>query len=115
MTQSLALALSIAVEACVAALAARRLRWGAPAPAALAAMLGTLATHVFVWEGVEDGMEAIGYWPALALAESAAVIVESLFYRWLATPRFGPALALSAIANAASLGLGFLLYATGLF
>lgn len=114
MTQSLALILSIAVEACAAALAARGLRWGAPVPAALAAALGTLATHAFVWDGVEDGIAAIGYWPALALAETAAVLVESLFYRALATSRLTQALALSAAANAASLGLGLLLYALGL-
>ena len=61
-----------------------------------------------------DGIAAIGYWPALALAETAAVLVESLFYRALATSRLTQALALSAAANAASLGLGLLLYALGL-
>lgn len=113
-TQSLALALSIAVEAGVAALFVWRMGWAAPALAALAATLGTLATHGFVWRGVEDGADIIGYWPALALAETAAALAESLFYRLLATPSWRRALALSALANGASSGLGLLLYALDL-
>jgi hypothetical protein len=114
MTQSLALALSIAIEAAVAALVARRAKWGAPALAALAAALGTLATHGFVWRGVEDGMEVIGYWPALALAEAGAVVVEALFYRLIAAPGLRQALIVSALANGASSGLGLLLDAFGI-
>jgi hypothetical protein len=113
MTQSLALVLSVAVEAAVAALIARRTAWSAPALAALAATLGTLATHGFVWQGVEDGMDAIGYWPALALAEAGAVAVEALSYRLIATTRLSQALLLSGAANGASSGLGLLLDALG--
>lgn len=115
MTQAFALILSIAIEASVAALVARRAKWRAPALAALAATLGTLATHGLVWRGVEDGADIIGYWPALALAEASAVVVESLFYRLLAAPNMQQALMVSAVANIASSGFGLLLDALDVF
>jgi len=111
MSQTAALLLSIATEALVALVFARVTRWGAGARAALAAALGTLASHPLVWFGVESGEELLGYWPALLLAESAAVALEAVFYRFLATPRFWRALGFSAAANGASLGLGLLIYA----
>jgi hypothetical protein len=113
MSQTAALLLSIVIESVFAATLARTTRWSARAPAALAAALGTLATHPLVWFGVESGSELIGYGPALAAAESLAALLEAVFYRLLATPRLARALVFSSAANGFSLGVGLLLAVFG--
>ena len=52
MTQIQALTVSIAIEAVIAFILVRGLRWGSGMRAALAATVGTLITHPFVWHGV---------------------------------------------------------------
>ena len=49
MSQSRALLLSMATEAAVACALIAALRWGSSARAALAAIVGTLATHGLAW------------------------------------------------------------------
>ena len=107
LTQAQALAVTLGVEGALAALigprfGARRLR------AAGAAVGGSLVTHPFVWWGV------LALWPRYGpattpLLEAAAVAVEALGYRLIATRRWRDAALLSIIANAASWGLGVVL------
>ncbi len=109
LSQLEAYAITLAVEAAVAALLARRFgaNWRR---AALAAALGSALTHPVFWNAA--------YWlyPALKgfavpLLEALVIAVESAGYRLLATPRWRTALILSALANAASWLMGALLYA----
>jgi hypothetical protein len=65
-------------------------------------------------EMAEGVVRHVGYWPALALAEAGAVVVEALFYRLIAAPGLRQALIVSALANGASSGLGLLLDAFGI-
>lgn len=112
-TQTAALVLSVGVEATLAAILAHVSGWSSRLPAALAASLGTVATHPFVWRCVEILSDVVGYWPALAGMELTAVVIESIAYRILATATFGRALALSAAANSLSLAVGLSLYRFG--
>lgn len=111
MSQNFALLLSIGIETAVAILLAHRMAWGRLVGAGLAAAFGTLITHPLVWHGIDAGADLIGYWPALVGVELAAALIESLFYRLLATDRWRYALMLSGAANLASLGFGLALYA----
>lgn len=107
LTQAQALMITLSVEGALAALigprfGATRLR------AAAAAVGGSLATHPFVWWGV------LALWPrygpaATPLFEAAAVAVEAVGYRLIATQRWRDAALLSIIANAASWGVGIVL------
>lgn len=111
MTQMQALLLSMLVEAAVAGSLAAALRWGAPARAASAAVVATALTHWAVWLGMPEMMDTLGYWGAFAVAETLVVLVEAAVYR-LAAVRSAPrALLISLAANAASAGLGLLIYA----
>ena len=60
MSQPLAMLLSIAIEAAVAAALISALRWGSAARAAAAATVGTLLTHWFAWHWSLPLMAAIG-------------------------------------------------------
>lgn len=114
MTQTTALLLSIAIEAVTAALLMRLWRSGNAARAALAATAATLATHMAVWKAVPAMAGAVGYWPAMLLAELAVVMAEAPAYRLIVPLDWRAALGASLIANAASAGIGLALYASGL-
>lgn len=111
MTQAQALILSIAIEAIVAFVVVRGLRWGGGLPAALAATAGTLLTHPAVWWAVPRLEAGIGYAAALALAESGVVLAESVAYRYIGPLAWRRALLASLVANAASTGVGLGYYA----
>jgi hypothetical protein len=110
MSQELALVISVATEAAVAALVVAALRWGSPWRAAIAAVLGTLATHWVAWQSILDLTLSIGYWPAVGLAEAAVVAVEAIIVVVIVGIGIFRALAVTLAANAASLLLGFALY-----
>jgi hypothetical protein len=111
MSQAASLILSIAIEAIVAFAAMRVRGWGSGLRAALAATVGTLITHPVVWRAVPALEPAIGYGAAVALAEGATVLAESIAYRLIVPLRWPRALAVSLAANAASTGAGLAYYA----
>jgi hypothetical protein len=111
MSQPLALLLSIGIEALVASVMIAALRWGSPGRAALAASIGTLATHGFAWEGMLRLMEDMDYMLALTIVEAGVVAAESVAYLLVARLPVGRSLAASLVANAASTGFGLALYA----
>ena len=106
MPQAAALLLSLLTEAPAAALVTRGLRWGSAPRAAVAAVLGTCATHPVLWEVLWELIPDLGYWPAVAIGEAGVVAIEALFYGLLLPLSWGRALAVSAAANAASFGAG---------
>ncbi|HXP05586.1 MAG TPA: hypothetical protein VN808_15815 [Stellaceae bacterium] len=111
MTQTAALVFSIAIEAAVAFALIRALGWGSGLNAALAASLGTLVTHPFVWYAVPRLDDPIGYAGAVALVESGVVLVESVAYRLIVPLSWRRSLLASLVANAASTAAGLLYYA----
>jgi hypothetical protein len=113
-TETTALLLSIAVEAAAAALLMRAWQHGNAARAALAAATATLLTHGAVWTGVPVLAEALGYGPAVLLAELAVVAAEAPAYRLIVPLAWRDAAAASLVANATSTGFGLALYALGL-
>jgi hypothetical protein len=111
MTQAQALILSIAIEAVIAFAMVRGLRWGSGARAALAAAVGTLVTHPFVWHVVPWLEGRLGYGAAVALVESAVILAESVAYRLIVPLSWRHSLVASLIANGASTGAGLFYYA----
>jgi hypothetical protein len=109
MSQIEALVLSMLIEAFVAALAMRALNWGAPARAAMIAMVGTLMTHWAVWSFVAQGAPSLDYVSAVIVAEAGAVAVEAIIYALALPVSPARALALSLSANGASFAAGLLL------
>jgi len=111
LSQAQALVITLGVEGAVAALIAPRFS-ATRVRAAAAAIGGSLTTHPFVWWGV------LALWPRFGSAatpffEAAAVIVEAVGYRLIATRRWRDAAFLSIIANLASWGLGIALQRWG--
>jgi hypothetical protein len=109
MSQIEALALSMLIEALVAALAVRALNWGSAFRAAIIAMAGTFATHWAVWSFVEQGAPSLDYASAVVVAEAGAVAVEAIIYALALPVSPARALALSLSANGASFAAGLLL------
>ena len=103
--QLLAWGLTLAVEGGVAALLAREFGLK-PSRAAMAAILGSLLSHPFVWWMFHLMIEPIGYWPTFVVAEAFAVLVEAPFYR-VAGATWINALTISFLVNAASVIVGF--------
>jgi hypothetical protein len=114
MSQSAALFLSIAIEAVVASVMVATLRWGSPGKAALAAAIGTLATHQLAWWSMLRLMAEMNYALALTMVEAAVIAAESIAYVFIARLPVGRALAASFLANGASTGFGLALYALGI-
>jgi hypothetical protein len=110
MTQLTALLLSIASESVAAWTLVAAWSWGNPWRAALAAVLGTLATHWAAWWTMLWLMESLNYGIALVIVETAVVLVESLGYRLIALSSWTRALLASLIANITSTMFGLTLY-----
>lgn len=109
LSQLEAYAMTLAIEAVVAALLAGRI--GANSRrAALTAALGSALTHPPFWYAAHELYPALKGFAVPAL-EALVVAVESAGYRLLATSRWRTALILSALANAASWLAGYLIYA----
>lgn len=111
MTQTAALSLSIVIEAVLAFVLVRGLRWGSGMRAALAATVGTLITHPLVWYTVPRLEDSIGYAGAVALIEIDVVLAESVAYRLIVPLSWRRSLLASLVANAASTAAGLLYYA----
>lgn len=111
MSQVEALLLSMISEAAVAAALVAFVRWSDPRRAAAGAVLATALTHWAVWLAMPRLYEPLGYWGAFWLAEAAVVLAEAVVYRLVAVRTAPRALAVSLAANAASAGLGLLIYA----
>ena len=111
MTEPEALLISIAVEAPVAWLLARGLRWPGRGPVhvALAIVLATAATHPQLWAGALALYPHLGHVPTAVLAEAVVVVVEAAVVAWAAALDGPRALAVSLVANAASVAVGMLL------
>jgi len=80
----------------------------------MAAVVGTLITHWPAWWAIVRLSDALGYAPAVAGVEAAVVLVESAAYRLVVPLPWGRATFASLMANAASTGVGLLLYGLGL-
>jgi hypothetical protein len=111
MSQWLAMLVSMAIEAVVAAALIAALRWGSPARAALSAVLGTLLTHWLAWNCAPAVIAAIGVVPGFLAVEAAVTLVEAGVYRFLVPTPVGRALTLSLAANGVSSGTGVVLAA----
>jgi hypothetical protein len=113
-TPTLALILSLAIEAPVAAAVVAVGRAGRPAAAAGAAVVATLLTHGFAWRAILVASETLDWGIATAIVETLVVLVEAVVYRVVAglSPRV--ALTVSFLANAASASFGIGLWIAGL-
>ncbi len=109
MSQPLAMLLSIAIEAAVAAALISALRWGSAARAAAAATVGTLLTHWFAWHWSPPLMAAIGDIPGFVAVEACVTLVEAGVYRFLVPVSLGRALMLSLAANGSAAVVGIVL------
>lgn len=108
MNQLEALALSIVIEAAVAAAAARRLE-RAPTVLALTACGATLLTHPVLWVGALACYRVAPVPVCVLVLEVAVALAEAAAYAGAARLPWRRALALSAVANAASCGVGLML------
>ena len=104
--QWLALLLSIAIEATVGAVFVTALDWGSGLRTALAAALGTLATHWLAWWCMLELIEPLGYATAFVTVEAGVVGAETIVFRALVPLPIGRALMTSLAVNAASAGVG---------
>lgn len=109
MTQLEAFALTLAIEAAVAAALAARMNLS-PFRCAGAAIAASAITHPILW-GVYAF--AYGYFAALTtpVLEAFVIAAETLGYRAIATRRWDEAALLSLLVNAASWGAGEAIYA----
>lgn len=114
MSQPLAMLLSIAIEAAVAAALIGALRWGNAGRAAAAAAVGTLLTHWFAWHRSPPVMAVIGDVPGFVAVEACVTLVEAGVYRFLVPVSLGRALVLSLAANGSSAAVGIVLAAFNL-
>jgi hypothetical protein len=108
LTQTEAMALTLVIEAAVAAALAPVFARAALMCAA-AAIVGSCITHPILWAIFYDAQALIGPLTTPIL-EAVIIAAETLAYRALATPRWDEAALLSLLANAASWGAGELIY-----
>jgi hypothetical protein len=108
MPQSLALALTLAVELPLVLLCARRAGWNS-GRTALAALLASLATHPIAWWASRQ-LGAVDYASGAWAIESLVCLAEAGVYAGLLRLRPLPALGLACAANIASMATGFLLW-----
>lgn len=113
MTEVDALLLSVAIEASAAAFLAWITRWGTPWRAALAATLATLGTHWLAWRSILWLLPWLDYPASVVLVEAGVVATEAIAYRLIMPLGLRRALVMSLAANAASTGLGLMLYGLG--
>lgn len=106
-----AMAMSAALEAAVAYLMARLMRW--PSRGALhiaaAAAAATAITHPQVWTAALWAFQRFSYWPSVAALEAAVVLAEGLLIAWMAALRVDRAMLVSLLSNSASFLSGLLL------
>lgn len=109
MTQLEAFALTLAIEAVVAALLARPFAkpWQRMSLSAVAA---SCVTHPILWAIYYD-VYAVTQWATTPLLEAAVIVAEAPAYRLIGRARWTEALLLSLLVNAASWWAGELIYA----
>ena len=109
MTQLDAFALTLLIEAAVAAALGRALKLD-PVQCALAAMAGSAVTHPILWAIYRPAQDYLGA-HTIPILELLIMATETLAYRTLATKRWLLAGLLSIVANGASWGIGEVIYA----
>ena len=109
LTQLPAYALTIGIEALVAARFGPSFQAGR-GRAALAAAGGSLITHPVVWWGADALFPRLGLATIPAL-EIFAILAESIGYRLIAVKRWRAALLLSGLANGISYAIGAIIMA----
>jgi hypothetical protein len=102
------MALTYLIEAIAAVALAPALRLS-PLKCAGAAIAGSTLTHPILWAVFAPAHSLIGPLTTPIL-EALVVLAEAPAYRFLATPRWDDALLLSLLVNAASWGVGELIY-----
>jgi hypothetical protein len=112
MQEAVALAISAAVEAPVAALVVYAARWPCRGAlhAGLAAAVATAVTHPQLWEAAMWAYPRFGYWPSIVALEALVVVAEALLIQWMAKLALHRALAVSLAANAASCAVGLTIF-----
>lgn len=110
MTQTVAFALTLLIEAPVALLLGRLFRIS-PAGCALSAVIGSSLTHPILWAIFYDVQPLLGALTTPVL-EAAVFLAEAPVYRMLATRRWDDALLLSLLVNAVSWAAGEIMYVT---
>lgn len=109
MTEIEALALSVAIEAPIAWLVARRAGWPAPLQVAAASAVATAVTHPQLWATALWAYARFPPLPALLALEAIVVLVEGGLIAWIARLTIRQAMLVSLLANAGSLLFGLLL------
>ena len=112
MGQIEAMVLSMVVEAPVAFALVRVCDWPCRGPthAALAIALATAATHPQLWAASLWLYPRLGYGAAVVLAEAGVVLVEAGIVAWVTELSPARSILVSALANAASVAVGLLLF-----
>jgi len=112
MSEWLALAISAAVEAPVAALIVYYARWQSRGAlhVGLAAAVATAVTHPQLWEAALWAYPRYEYWPSLLALEALVVLAEALLIAWMAKFALHRALVVSLAANIASCAAGLLFF-----
>ena len=108
LTQSEAMALTLLIEAAVAAALAPVFARPAMRCAAAAVIASTI-THPILWTIYGDAQTLFGAFTTPVL-EAGVIAAETIAYRVLATPRWDEAALLSLLVNAASWSAGELIY-----
>jgi uncharacterized membrane protein len=111
MAQSVAMLLTILIEAPLAFALVRLLGWGKGSQTAGAAAVGVAATHVLAWPAILRLEAAITYFAAVALVETAVWLAKSVVFRLLARLPWRRSLLLAFAVNTASTAAGLLYYA----
>lgn len=109
LTQLDAFALTLAIEATVAAGIGRALRLD-PLRCALAAVIASTLTHPTLWAVYRTAQDYLGA-HTIPILEALIMAAETIAYRAIATKRWREAALLSIAANAASWGAGERIYA----
>ena len=108
MTEFEALAVSIAIEAPMAYVLVRFANWPCRGPlhVSAAAALATAATHPQLWAAALALYPRLGHWPTLLVTETLVVVAEAVVIAWAGSLTIRRALAVSLVANGASLAFG---------
>ena len=112
MTQLESMALTLAIEAVVALLLARR--WKMPraelAPLVVAVFAASLLTHPVAW-WINDTLKPwLTYWPRIAVIEVVVVLAEATVLGLAAVVPWRRAFLLALLMNAVSYGTGLAIY-----
>ncbi len=113
MTEFEALLLSALIEAPIAFLLVRLMRW--PCRGALhagaASAVATAVSHPQLWEAAIWAYPRYPYWPALITLEIGVVLVEGGLIAWMTQLRLDRAMLVSLAANSGSFLVGLWLTA----